>query len=374
MNTKVLLDIFKINLGIRKTERVLLFIDTIKSSEVISSEDRIRRENNLSIAKTLYELGKPLCKEIIYMEYPALGSHGIEPPPELWKAAFGESFFREIEKISLFDKLLSKKISKVELKEIKNIAKTFKNEAVDAVIALSNYSTSHTNFRDLLTKCCKTRYASMPLFDSSMLDGAMCANWKEIAKKSKKIKEILDLCQKIFIQTPNGTQIEFLKGKRKIHMDTGILTKKGSFGNLPAGEVFLAPIEGTAKGSLVIEWAPTRKLSTPLILKVEDGKVVAVDGDEPYREELERKLNERNENRNIAELGIGTNEKAKKPDNILESEKILGTVHIALGDNSSFGGKIRTNFHQDFIFFNPTLYGIGEREKIKILENDKFLI
>lgn len=59
--------------------------------------------------------------------------------------------------------------------------------------------------------------------------------------------------------------------------------------------------------------------------------------------------------RNIAELGIGTNDKAKRPDNILESEKILGTVHVALGDNSSFGGEVRVPFHQDFVFFMPTL-------------------
>ena len=59
--------------------------------------------------------------------------------------------------------------------------------------------------------------------------------------------------------------------------------------------------------------------------------------------------------KNIAELGIGTNDRATRPDNILESEKILGTIHIALGDNSSFGGRIRTSFHQDFVVFQPTL-------------------
>ena len=56
---------------------------------------------------------------------------------------------------------------------------------------------------------------------------------------------------------------------------------------------------------------------------------------------------------------------AKRPDNILESEKILGTIHIALGDNSSFGGNVSTPFHQDFVFFRPTVILIhkdGNRE------------
>ena len=70
---------------------------------------------------------------------------------------------------------------------------------------------------------------------------------------------------------------------------------------------------------------------------------------------LSQALGKRKENRNIAELGIGTNPNAVRPDNILESEKILGTVHIAFGDNSSFGGRVKTPFHQDFVYFHPTL-------------------
>ena len=73
------------------------------------------------------------------------------------------------------------------------------------------------------------------------------------------------------------------------------------------------------------------------------------------------------EGKEDAELGIGTNEKASRPDNILESEKILGTIHIALGDNSTFGGKVRTPFHQDFVFFKPTVTLILTGGKRKLL-------
>ncbi|MEK7308248.1 MAG: hypothetical protein AAB089_04170 [Nitrospirota bacterium] len=90
-------------------------------------------------------------------------------------------------------------------------------------------------------------------------------------------------------------------------------------------------------------------------------------GNEEYTNFLRKKLAERPENTNIAELGIGTNDKASRPDNILESEKILGTIHIALGDNSSFGGKVRTPFHQDFVFFKPTLALIHKNGKREVL-------
>ena len=99
----------------------------------------------------------------------------------------------------------------------------------------------------------------------------------------------------------------------------------------------------------------SRKLKKPVTLYIEKGLVKTVEGEEKYVEFLLRKFSEKRENRNIAELGIGTNDRACRPDNILESEKIFGTIHIALGDNSSFGGKVIASFHQDFVFFEPTV-------------------
>jgi len=375
MNIKPLENIFKVNLNIQSNERLLLFTDTIRKEENLTEYDRIRRQALKDVVLALKEIGSKICKELIYFEYPSLGSHGSEPPLQLWELAFGKRIFNELKNKGFLEKLISKEITKKEILSVKKIIKTYKDDAIDAVIALSNFSTSHTNFRDLLTRVCGTRYASMPLFDISMLDGAMCADWMKIYKRGLKIKKILREFIKIRIETPNGTDITLFKDKRKIHIDSGILTKKGSFGNLPAGEVFLAPLEGLSEGRLVLEWAPTRKLNVPLMLNIKEGRVIEIQGDEPYKLELERKLNERTENRNIAELGIGINDKASRPDNILESEKILGTIHIALGDNSSFGGKIRTPFHQDFIFFAPTVYGIDTNGKeIIILKEGEILV
>ena len=163
------------------------------------------------------------------------------------------------------------------------------------------------------------------------------------------------MAEAVEISTPNGSKISFSIKGRKALADTGILTAAGSFGNLPAGEVFLAPVEGTSKGRLVLEWAPTRELSSPVTLTIRRGRVEEISGDEDFAEELRTRVAEREENRNIAEFGIGTNHRAKRPDNILESEKILGTIHIALGDNSTFGGTVKTPFHQDFVFFKPTV-------------------
>jgi leucyl aminopeptidase (aminopeptidase T) len=124
----------------------------------------------------------------------------------------------------------------------------------------------------------------------------------------------------------------------------------------------------------VLEWGPTRQLKSPITLQVKDGYVVDVSGKDEYTEYLRKKLGERRENGNIAELGIGTNKAARRADNILESEKILGTIHIALGDNSSFGGNVKTPFHQDFVFFQPTVTLIRkDGSKKDILKAGKLL-
>ena len=60
--------------------------------------------------------------------------------------------------------------------------------------------------------------------------------------------------------------------------------------------------------------------------------------------------------RNLAELGIGTNPNARRPDNVLEAEKIKGTVHVAIGDNAHMGGRVEADFHEDFVLPQPDLY------------------
>jgi leucyl aminopeptidase (aminopeptidase T) len=209
----------------------------------------------------------------------------------------------------------------------------------------------------------------MPLFDISMLEGAMNVDWKDLSTKTTRLAKIVNAAESVAVKTPNGTSITFSKKGRKAISDTGILTRKGAFGNLPAGEVYLAPAEGSAQGTLILEWGPTRQFKSPLTLTVKDGYVTDMSGKDEYIEYLRAKLGERKENGNIAELGIGTNRAAQRPDNILESEKILGTIHIALGDNSSFGGTVKTPFHQDFVFFKPTVTLItGDGSKKRILK------
>lgn len=366
--------IYTTNLGVKKGERVLVFTDRASAREVLEAKDQCRRERLRDIVLLTAEVGKSFTKNVVYHEYPSTLSHGAEPPEELWCLAFGERAITTLKREGLLMLLLAKNISERETRRAEMIVKKHKGLSVNALIALSNYSTSHTRFRDLLTRVCGARYASMPLFDVSMFESSMDVDWKALAKRTNAIAKTVTSAETIEIKTPNGTRLSLSKKGRKAFADTGILTRPGSFGNLPAGEVFLAPLEGSAYGQLVLQWSSVRELGSPLTVTVRDGCVVKIEGQEPYADVLRAKLDERKENANIAELGIGTNAKAKRPDNILESEKILGTIHVAFGDNSSFGGSVKTPFHQDFVFFKPTVVLIDkDGTRTTLMKEGKFI-
>ncbi|MDP2168167.1 MAG: hypothetical protein Q8J64_07545, partial [Thermodesulfovibrionales bacterium] len=266
----------------KRSERVLVFTDKPSPHEAVEPEDLTRRRNLRDISLITAELGRGIAKEIIFCEYPATCVHAKEPPKKLWELAFGKKAVSALRSEGLLAPILSKKADDLKLKNAEGIILKHKRHAVDAVIALSNYSTSHTAFRNLLTKVCGARYVSMPLFDVRMLEGAMAVDYKALGKRTRLIAREVGRADSIEIQTPNGTDISFSKKGRKAHADTGELARPGSFGNLPAGEVFLAPLEGTATGRLVLEWAPTRRLLSPVALTVRDGSVTGVSGREPF--------------------------------------------------------------------------------------------
>ncbi|RMF95328.1 MAG: peptidase [Candidatus Schekmanbacteria bacterium] len=360
------------NLGIKRNERVLIFCDDISEDETITESDRKRRSELPLIAEEIFDyLSKR--NDTTFLQYESLEKHGMEPPELIWQEAFGKRAFADLRDKGIFEKLITKQSTKKEEIEAEKIIKKHKRECVDVIIALSNFSTSHTKFRDLHTRIAGGRYASMPLFDKSMFEGPLNVNHKKMRQLTENLAKKLSRAKTAVITASNGTNLKIgIEGRSGI-ADTGILTRKGAFGNLPAGEAFIAPVENSAEGLFVAEWGPTSKFKKPLKFEIKSGKLFLIQGIDDYADFLREQIELDRKSSNIAELGIGTNPKATKPDNILESEKILGTIHLALGDNKSFGGEVRTNFHQDFVLFNPTLKLLYGSEEETIIANGKLL-
>lgn len=365
--------LLKTNMGLVPGERLVVFGDTVRADERPAAAELSRRERLHSAAEALAAYGAMEFGHTSFISFPATPASGVEPPVELWRAVFGEAVVAALAEGGCLDRLLAKHADSTDLATAERIVADRSAEVARVIVAMANNSTSHTRFR-WLANVAGARFASLPHFDPEMFFSSMAVDWQELAVRTSRLAAAVNGAVAIELTTPDGTRLAFSIEGRHAAGDDGLLTAPGSFGNLPAGEVYLAPLEGTAEGVMKIGYAPTRKLTTPLAITIKGGEVVAVEGDDPHRQWLEKKFAENGNNRNVAELGIGTNDRATRPDNVLEAEKILGTVHIAFGDNTGFGGVVSAPFHEDYVLYQPTLTGIRrDGSRFPILDSGRLL-
>jgi leucyl aminopeptidase (aminopeptidase T) len=334
-------------MGLQKDERLLILGDSAGDTE--------------KVAREVGKAAAGMHPETETFIFDPVGGHGQEPPVEAWKELWSSETIGLLESKGLLMALLAKEGGSATVEAASKVLEEAGTLQADVVVAVTRYSTSHTSFRKLLTETCGLRYASMPLFEREMFFGPMDVDIREMAISTNVLARALEGADYCEVSSSNGTRLRLGISGRPAIADDGILTQPGKFGNLPAGEVFLAPVEGTSEGVMVLEWGPQAKFKSPIRVTIEGGKAVSVDCDDAgERKWLEDILSAHPENTNVAELGIGTNPAATRPDNVLESEKILGTIHVAFGDNHTFGGTVKAPLHQDFVLFDATLVAVWE--------------
>jgi leucyl aminopeptidase (aminopeptidase T) len=314
------------NMGLKEGEILLVLTDVPTLSDWMEKKtnELAKMVQTTFLAKEVFEIAKQdyLTCSVEFYVYPSVGKSGAEPPEEVAKRMMGSI----------------------------------------VVIAINTYSLTHTEARERASKT-GSRIASMPGFSPEMFypGGVMSVDYKRMKEESRALVRLITSTDGVIIYSPGGTDLKLSIKGREPKASLGELSEKGAWGNLPGGEVYVAPLEGTANGRIVVEKARYSTLSEDMVLTFQNGQVTEVVGGgqmgDHYRSLLDcDKMEEPYlSRRNCAELGIGLNPNAKRPDNLLEAEKIRGTVHIAIGDNSHFGGKVKADVHQDFVIFKPTL-------------------
>jgi leucyl aminopeptidase (aminopeptidase T) len=226
------------------------------------------------------------------------------------------------------------------------------------ILAPTSKSLSHTKARREASRL-GVRIATLPDIWEETFLRALNADYRKIARRSQKLAEIISKAKTARVTTPSGTDLTIPLQGRRCKADTGILQKPGSFCNLPAGEAYIAPPEGKTEGVAVIDGAMSGVgiLKNPIKIVFERGYAVRISGGDEARKlrALLRSVGYENAY-NFGELGIGTNDKAKLCGSVLEDEKVMGTIHVALGDNKSMGGRIEVPSHLDGMMMKPTLY------------------
>lgn len=189
-------------------------------------------------------------------------------------------------------------------------------------------------------------------------------DYEELVKKGQRIVKAVSGSKKVHVTSAQGTDIEFQAENRKWIIDDGVIgpedIEAGDVGlNLPCGEVFTCPIENSAEGTAFFN-VPTNywghKISG-LKLEFKEGKIVNFDAEEG-RKEFQGALDAATGDKDrIAEFAIGLNPKADFVNDILIDEKVLGSIHIAIGNNKgpAYGGKNDSSIHWDLVMMGPTV-------------------
>lgn len=291
--------------GVKRGESVLIVVDTSTPS---------------SISKSLFDAARDVGCEAMILTMLPRSRHGEEPPKAVTQAMLNS----------------------------------------DVVIIPTTMSLTHTQARINATKR-GARIASMPgMTEKMMRSGGITADCRIINDRAIKWNERLKNVREVRVVTKSGTDITFdLEGCTWM-MDTGMCQEKGCSSNLPAGEMYIAPKD--ANGVFVVDGSMSGFgiLDSPIKITVRNRYVTLIEG--KHAEQLVSMLDAVGEKaRNIAELGIGINPEARLIGNVLEDEKVGGTVHIALGDNSCFGGNVVAGIHLDGIIKEPVLFLDGEK-------------
>lgn len=226
-------------------------------------------------------------------------------------------------------------------------------KAADLAILITDKSLSHTKARKEACQRYGVRIASMPGLTKEVLERSILVDYHKLKNSVARLTELLSKGKTVQLATRKGTHLYFSIKDRYGFRDDGLYTRRGAFGNLPAGEACIAPLEGSTNGRLIIDAsvAPLGLLAKPMEIIVKDGYAKKISL-KKFRD-LFKDLGK--DSLNIAEFGIGLNPKAKVTGNILEDEKAMGTAHIAFGDNKSFGGKVSAPCHLDAVFLNPQI-------------------
>jgi leucyl aminopeptidase (aminopeptidase T) len=288
-------------MGARPGERVLVVTD----------------EPLRTIGYALRQAAKDLGHEVLLVEMLPRASNGAEPPPE-----------------------------------VADLMTRF-----DVALCPTSKSLTHTDARRAASAA-GARVATLPGVTEAIMVRCMNADYGRIAARTARICERMATTRVVRVTAPAGTDITMPIAGRTPHASSGLFREKGQWGNLPTGESYLAPLEGQSSGVVVVDgsMAGVGVTATPIRIAVEAGYATDITGGREA-DALRALLEPHGQDaRTLAEFGIGTNDRAILTGVILEDEKVMGTIHIAFGDNKSMGGTVRVASHLDGLVTQPSVW------------------
>jgi len=296
------------------------------------------------------------------------------------------SYYLSAKKLGLNVKVIMQNVKNANEKADDYIVQSFKKMSKSGIIVLTlsnklgrlgGLGKSYRHY----AKEKKHRFVSTPGMASIMtkdfysITSALNINYAKLRRECTKLKRAFDWGREVNITTKAGTDLYLnITGSKSISND-GKYDLPGKGGNIPTGEVYIAPKINSAEGKVVIDCSSrnrdgTSKIDKPIIMTIKKGMATRIEGGHAANllkktvRWAERKAKNPSMTRQIGELGIGMNPKANLTGAMVVDEKVLGTAHIALGNNYWFGGDVFTIIHLDQVFKSPRLFIDNKEYKI----------
>jgi leucyl aminopeptidase (aminopeptidase T) len=303
------------------------------------------------------------------------------------KVEVGEAFATGALALDLWTRLVILKQQEKPRTEIPEHLQAVLAQKPDIYVNLLRGNREETPFRIKLIKTethdHKSRLGHCPGVTADMLtEGALALKPEEHRKMQNhadRLMCILEDTVTVDIHNPAGTNLTLRTEGRKFFTDTKLDWKTMKWMNLPTGEVIVAPVEDSLNGKLVCDMAVggIGKLREPIEVTAKNGKVESVfsrDTDHLRRVKETFQTDERADV--VGEFAFGINPKARFVQEFLEAEKMLGTIHVAFGDNTDMpGGKNPSKNHMDLLISEPTVNVTKKGgETITIMEKGSFKV
>jgi aminopeptidase len=173
---------------------------------------------------------------------------------------------------------------------------------------------------------------------------AILIDWDEQIRTMQRLKEIMDAIDEVRLIGDETDLTMSILGRNAV--------VGGPTHNVPGGEVFTAPIEDSAEGTIFFDLPAVVYGKAVEGVKLTFIKGEVVEYSARRNEALLKSMIETDEGaRKLGELGVGTNMGIQKfTKNILFDEKIGGTIHLALGRGyPECGGVNESAIHWDMI-------------------------
>ncbi len=283
------------------------------------------------------------------------------------KNLIGEAFATGALALNLWTRLVVLRKQKNARTEIPDGLKKVLAEKPNIYINLLHGKREETPFRIKIIKKetwdHKSRLGHCPGVTLDMItEGALALTSEEhrnMQNHAERLICILKDTVAIKIHNPAGTNLTLRTDDRRFFTDTKLDWKTMKWINLPTGEVIVAPVEDSLNGKLVCDMAVggIGKLRKPIEVIAKNGKVEKVHSDDiDHLRRIKETFQTDDWSDIVGEFAFGINPKARFVDEFLETEKLLGTVHVAFGENMDMpGGNNPSKNHMDLLISEPTV-------------------